>query len=204
MTEDNKQMALDTPGADHVNPPVKQRRNRPQREQRNAEASAGAGAGTGTRRRRRRNELNYSGLMNLEVPFELDPNYEYRWINEGRDRTRLKAKTVDDDWDVVSVEEGADSTQNGCGMVTVGNEGAVVRRAVGETKTGIEHSYLCRKPKDLYELDYNATQERNDRMMRSIQEGRPVTKSGTLDPTNKQDNAYIPEEGIQLAGSFKP
>jgi hypothetical protein len=51
--------------------------------------------------------------------------------------------------------------------------GTVLRRAVGTNQAGqVEYSYLCRKPKDLYEEDHGAIQALNDKRMQAIYEGR--------------------------------
>lgn len=112
------------------------------------------------RERRRRENVDKTRDMKLGIRFDLDPNYEYRWVLDGPDDQRLKRLTIDDDWDVVN-NDGEPSDQPGTG----------VRRAVGERSTGFKYQYLCRKPKDLYDLDHRKGQERNDRMMNHIRQG---------------------------------
>jgi hypothetical protein len=121
-------------------------------------------ADTVKKERRRRDGVDKTHNLKLGIRFELDPNYEYRWINHGVDGQRLKDLTVDDDWDMVSAEgEPSDGP------------GTALRRAVGESKTGPIHAYLCRKPKDLYESDHRKGQKRNDKMMQHIRAGKPPT-----------------------------
>jgi hypothetical protein len=141
-------------------------------------------------RRRRRGDNDATLGLKLGVQFELDPNYEYRWINEGIDGSRLHAKTVKDDWDTLS-ETGEPSD----------SEGGVIRRAVGETKSGPVYAYLCRKPRDLYEEDMAKRQKHNDKLMNEVKQG-PVKDGPGLKAT---DNAYVPAEGISVGGaSYKP
>lgn len=143
--------------------------------------------------RRRRRDTNDQTLgLKLGVQFELDPNYEYRWINEGIDGSRLHAKTVLDDWDTLSTKgEPSDS------------EGAVIRRAVGETKSGATYAYLCRKPKDLYDEDMGKRQKHNDKLMNEVKDG--PSKSADGPGLKAKDNAYVPTEGISVGGvAYKP
>lgn len=122
---------------------------------------------TERRERRRRGSNDLSHQMKLGVGFKLDPDFEYRWINGGLDDQRLHDKTRTDwqgaDWQPLTSDgsEVSDST------------GTVLRRAVGTNQAGqVEYSYLCRKPKDLYEEDHGAIQSLNDKRMQAIFEGR--------------------------------
>jgi hypothetical protein len=142
-------------------------------------------------RRRRRAENDATLGLKLGVQFELDPAYEYRWINEGIDGSRLHAKTVKDDWDTLS-ESGEPSDSEG---------GTVVRRAVGENKSGPVYAYLCRKPRELYDEDMAKRQKHNDKLMNEVKSG-PVKDGPGLKAT---DNAYVPAEGISIGGPvYKP
>jgi hypothetical protein len=122
---------------------------------------------TERRERQRRGSNDLSHQMKLGVGFKPDPNYEYRWINGGLDDQRLHDKTRTDrqgaDWQPLTSDgtEASDST------------GTVLRRAVGTNQAGqVEYSYLCRKPKDLFEEDHGEIQSLNDKRMQAIFEGR--------------------------------
>lgn len=132
-----------------------------------APAPARSRENTEKRARRARGKNDLSHQMKLGVSFDLDPNYEYRWINGGLDDQRFHDKTQTDkqgaDWSPLTSngEEPSDST------------GTVLRRAVGTNQAGqVEYSYLCRKPKNLYEEDHGAIQALNDKRMQAIFEGR--------------------------------
>lgn len=133
------------------------------------------------RERRRRENVDKTRDMKLGFRFKPDPNYEYRWINEGIDNQRFKDLTVDDDWEAVS---DAGEPVNGAG--------SVLRRAVGESKSGPQYAVLCRKPKDWYEADHRKGQARNDKLMSHIRQGKPPTDvSKALKPS---DHVYGAEE----------
>ncbi len=167
-------------------PPPKQRGGRRPRVEAEAdEQPRMTRAETVKRERRRRENVDKMGDLKLGVSFKLDPAYEYRWINGGVDDARLKGKTVDDDWDMVT-KDGEPSD----------GAGAAVRRAVGESKSGFQYAYLCRKPKDLYEEDHRKRQKRDDKMMRSIREGQAQNEPGKNLST--RDHDYVHEEGIHI------
>lgn len=132
-----------------------------------APAPARSRENTEKRSRRARGKNDLSHQMKLGVTFDLDPNYEYRWINGGLDDQRFHDKTRPNqqgaDWSPVTStgEDASDST------------GTVLRRAVGTNQANaVEYSYLCRKPRDLYEEDHGAIQALNDKRMQAIYEGR--------------------------------
>lgn len=118
-------------------------------------------------RRRRRGDNDQSMSLKMAVGFEKDPNYAYRWINEGVDGQRLRDKTVADDWDIVS-DDGEPSN----------DAGSSVRRAVGGTNGAPIYSYLCRKPKELHEEDTRAKQKRNDDLMNAVKGGKAPVQRG--------------------------
>ena len=133
------------------------------------------------RARRRRENVDKTRDLKLGISFELDPGFEYRWINGGVDDQRIKRLTVDDDWERVSVAGAATD-----------DPGASLRRAVSEGPSGPKYAYLCRKAKDWYETDHRKGQERNDKLMRHIRQGKPPTDiSRALQPT---DNVYGAED----------
>ena len=128
-----------------------------------------------TRRRRGSNDLSH--MMKLGVGFKLDPGFEYRWINGGLDDQRLHDKTRTEqqgaDWQPLTSDgqEASDST------------GTVLRRAVGTNQAGqVEYSYLCRKPKELYDEDHGAIQALNDKRMQAIYAGKATAPGETAAP----------------------
>lgn len=127
--------------------------------------------------RRRRRDTGPAAGMKLAVPEELkEPGYEYRWIND--DGRRIHAKTVLDDWDVVSTK-----------AIEGQGEGTPVKRIVGKGEAGQPlHAVLCRKPKQFYQDDKAAEQrvikQREDAMKR----GAPPVPEGLSGPTT-----YIPD-----------
>lgn len=162
----------------------------PQREQVRAEAPAPRAeqerqrptrAEATQRQRRRRENVDKTRDLKLGFSFEPDPGFEYRWINGGVDDQRIKRLTVDDDWERVSVAGEATD-----------DPGGSLRRAVSEGPSGPKYAYLCRKAKDWYEADHRKGQERNDKLMRHIRQGKPPTDiSRSLKST---DNVYGAED----------
>lgn len=138
-------------------------------------------AETVRKERRRRENVDKTGNLKLGFRFKPDPNFEYRWINHGVDGQRINDLTNLDDWDMVTADgEPSDGV------------GTALRRAVGESKSGPIYSYLCRKPKDLYDEDHRKGQARLDKMMKHIRQGRsPTDISRSLKPS---DNVYGAEE----------
>lgn len=169
---------------DNLPPPPASRRARKDDEA--ERTSAPTRAQTEQRARRRRGSLDATSDFRLGVRFKLDPNYEYRWINEGIDGQRLFDKTKQDDWDMVSHnDEPTDAP------------GSALRRAVGQTVSGPVYAYFCRKPKEWHDADRDELQKRNQKMMDNIRQGVPPKEAERgLTP---KDNVYVPDEGIHLA-----
>jgi len=165
-------------------PPPPRRKPRDAEEAPPERVNTRAGEVKAERRRRGTNDVTAS--FKLSMRFTPDPNYEYRWINEGVDGQRLYDKTQNDDWDVVT-KDGEQSD----------GPGSAVRRAVGQTVAGPVYAYLCRKPKSLCEADKRESQRRNDKMMDYIRNGVPPTAPGRA--LSSKDNVYVPEEGIRLS-----
>lgn len=90
----------------------------------------------------------------------LDPAYEYRWINDNA--MRLHDLTVKDDWDLVpdpSKSIKKDGTDLGTAVSTV----------VGKDEHGQAiRAYLARKPKRFVEADMAEKREAIDRTMNRI------------------------------------
>lgn len=145
---------------------------------------------TEKRARRRRGSVDRLGALKLDVdPDILDlENYEHRWINAGIDGARLHAKTVKDDWDVLSSDGEVMDTK-----AASDGEGGVIRRAVGVLDGRTEYAYLCRKPRDLYEEDHRARQKYDDKLMATIHEGRAPVDGGLT------DHDHVHGEGIRIS-----
>lgn len=138
------------------------------------DAPARSRSNTEGRKRRARGSNDLSHQMKLGVGFDLDPNFEYRWINNGLDNQRLYDKTRPDqqggDWIPLTSDgtEVSDAT------------GTALRRAVGPNGAdGVEYATLCCKPKDLYEEDQGLVQAVNDKRMQAIYEGRGAAPGET-------------------------
>ncbi len=127
--------------------------------------------------RRRRRDTSASAGMKLSVPEELkEPGFEYRWIND--DGRRVHAKTVMDDWDVVSTK-----------AIEGQGQGTPVTRIVGKGEAGQPlHAVLCRKPRQLYQEDKAAE-------LRVVKEREDAMKCGaTPSPEGLSGpNTYIPD-----------
>lgn len=146
------------------------------------------------RRARGRNDLSHQ--KKLGVGFTLDPDMNYRWINGGLDNQRLHDLTEEDkvgsDWTPVTktgerVDEESDST------------GTVLRRAVGVNQAGeVEYSYLCCKPKDVYESDRSDLQALNDKRIEAIMRGGRLPGMKAGDSTSV-DQGYDYEANVSGA-----
>ena len=129
--------------------------------------------------RRRREDVTVGRQRNLAVETDLDPAYEYRWINDYPGR--VYNLTVRDDWDVVTGDDRGDKDKS---------LGTSFQRIVGKTD-GLK-AILVRKPKDYYEADRAKAQERIDDTMNAMKRG--ATKGGL----SSADNAYVPDGGISF------
>ena len=118
-----------------------------------------------TQERRRRNPEALKGHRNrlwLDRS-KLDPNFEYRWINN--EPGRIETLTQQDDWEVVADRDRAikaDSTGTG--------SEASVHAGVGEAGAPLR-TVLCRKLKKYYEDDERAKQRLIDETEASIRRG---------------------------------
>jgi hypothetical protein len=136
------------------------------------------------RRRRRSSDFN-GNYMRLGVDENLkDPAYEYRWIND--DRSRLEARTKQDDWDFVDDPAIlADSDKNE-------KTDTRIRRVVGQSQGGAPmYAYLCRKRKEWCDEDRRA---KADRRMQQRQQMIKAQHTGTGGVAEDPRHTYIPEE----------
>jgi len=138
-------------------------------------------------RRRRRDDLGDGRLRNLAVAGDLDPNYEYRWIND--EPGRVHQLTVRDDWDRVTEdmlgERNDKDKQVGSGLERI------VEKASGK------RAILVRKRKDYYVADKAKEQAIVDDQMSDLKKGvAPSNPKGeqVLAPAE----AYVPAGGITI------
>lgn len=138
-------------------------------------------------RRRRRDDMDDGRLRNLAVTGSLDPNYEYRWIND--EPGRVHNLTKQDDWDIVTDEMLGERHEKDRGV------GSGVERVVDRV-TG-KRAFLVRKPKEYFISDRAKAQRRVDEMDQMIKQGHVPAKDGqeTLRPGS---NAYVPAGGISI------
>lgn len=139
-------------------------------------------------RRRRRDDMGDGRLRNLAVAGELDPNYEYRWIND--DPGRVHQLTVRDDWDRVTDEMLGERHEKDRQI------GSGVERVV-ERSTG-KRAILVRKRKDFYVADKLKEQSRVETLESAIKRGQAPSGPNGEQPLSAGDNAYVPAGGISI------
>lgn len=114
----------------------------------------------------------------------LDPNYEYRWVND--DKMRLHALTQQDDWDLVA-DPSKSVKQDGTDL------GSAVSTVVGKDESGQPvRAYLARKLKSFVEEDKAEKREALNRTMNRI--------------TGAEERAKVPHsygEGIRIQEGSK-
>ncbi len=147
------------------------------------------------RERRMRGDIDLSGMLQLGVDTsKLDQeNFVYRFINEGDNGHRLQMM-LRQDWDVCHTGDYSPLETDKPDL------GTAERRPVGKQKSGDpEYAYLCCKRRDWFEADAAKKHEqsvvRTQSIKRGIVEGGPEGAGLT-----KDDNAYIPDEGISISG----
>ncbi len=123
----------------------------------------------------------------LTVTGNMDPNYEYRWIND--EPGRVHNLTKRDDWDVVTDEMLGDRHEKDRGV------GSGVERVVDRV-TG-KRAILVRKPKDFVAEDRAKAQRAVDEMDQMIKHGH-VPAKGDERPLTPGANAYVPAGGIVI------
>ena len=103
--------------------------------------------------RRRRNSETMDGMVGQRLTVEEDKkakDHRYRWIND--DKSRIAAKTEQDDWDLVADEP---------------------RRQVGVKPTGEPlYAHLARKPEEFCVEDEARKQRALDEQMNELAQGR--------------------------------
>lgn len=138
-------------------------------------------------RRRRRDDLGDGRLRNLAVYGTMDPDYEYRWIND--DPGRVFNLTKRDDWDVVSEDMLGERHEKDKGVGT-GVE-RIVDRSSGK------RALLVRKRKDYVLEDRAKAQRRLDELEQEIKRG-VVPPRGDEQPLTSGNGGYVPAGGITI------
>ena len=139
-------------------------------------------------RRRRRDDMGDGRLRNLAVTGHMDPNFEYRWIND--DPGRVHNLTKRDDWDVVTDDQLGERHEKDRGV------GSGVERVVDRV-TG-KRAILVRKPKDYFVEDRAKAQRRVDEIDQMIKRGHVPAGTGDQQPLQPGSNAYVPAGGIVI------
>lgn len=138
-------------------------------------------------RRRRRDDMGDGRLRNLAVTGNMDPNYEYRWIND--DPGRVFNLTKRDDWDVVTDDMLGERHEKDKGV------GSGVERVV-DRATG-KRAILVRKLKEYVAEDRAKAQRRLDEIDSQIKHGM-VPSKGNEKPLQVGVDAYVPAGGISI------
>jgi hypothetical protein len=134
--------------------------------------------------RRRREGLGSERHLKLHVPADMkDKDFEYRWVNNKPGRVRQL--TVQDDWDVVSMD--APDLQ------TSASEGTVMKRTV-DKGTG-EEAILVRKRKEFYQADKMEADKLLDARDEAMRSGPPPSPEGLAG-----SEAYVPGGRNIVAG----
>lgn len=117
------------------------------------------------RANRRRRTDNLGAPTKLGVTGKLDgENFDYRWIKD--DGIRLHQKTVQDDWEIVTQDDGGVKEDAAPALGT----GVAVRSGVNKDGAAL-NLYLCRKPKVLADDDRKAKEEQRQRLEEQIVNG---------------------------------
>lgn len=132
-----------------------------------------------TTRRKKRGGGELTGHRLAVVSSQLDfINFAYRWINNKPGR--IFAKTIEDDWEVVTNDGLKDDG------VDLGNK---VSQIVGSAPDGSALlAFLCRKPKQYYDEDQA---DKSRELDKQLEQMRRATNSGV-------QADYIPHSGIKL------
>jgi hypothetical protein len=135
--------------------------------------------------RRRRDDQGPGRLRNLAIQGNIDPNYEYRFVND--DPGRLYQLTKQDDWDVVNGSDlEPDSKDRGIG--------SKVERVV-DKRTG-KKAVLVRKLKEYYAADKRKEQAAIDATEAVLRRGATPGAKGLS--AEEGASAYVPMGGIQI------
>jgi hypothetical protein len=131
-------------------------------------------------RRRRRDDTVNLGLKLGVSPKFLDPNFNYRWLND--DGGRIEQTTTMDDYDLVD-------DPSKVGKPDADGLGGKVRKVVGKSDTGGPlYAYLARKPIDFYREDQSRKADSIKKTMDAIRMGTPPIEGASV----LGDKGYVP------------
>lgn len=147
--------------------------------------------------RRRRVDTSEGRLRNLAVVGNIDPNYEYRWVND--EPGRIHQLTVLDDYDPVTTDMLGERHEKDKGAGT--NVERVVDKVTGK------RAVLLRKPKQFYVADKAKEQGQLDELEASIKQGGSTSSQGLQ--AQEPGKAYVPQGGIVIqdgrrSGGYTP
>ena len=140
-------------------------------------------------RRRKPGSINAMAGKRLTVDTsKLDPNYEYRWIND--DPGRVYQMTENDDWDIVENHEI---------KTDAAGQGSEVSAIVGKTDSGEgKRAFLVRKLKEWHDEDQAEKQKQVEETDEAIRRGKLA--EADAEAQSMAGHAYVPEAGI----NYKP
>lgn len=134
------------------------------------------------RRRRQFSSAQLAARLGVSPALLDSVRYAYRWINDD-DRSRLHAKTQEDDWDIVH--------NDGSAKEDTADLGTAVSRIVGTKKDGSPmRAYLCRKLMTYFDEDQKAKKAALDLQLADLRRGNSATGESQSD--------YIPSTGIRI------
>lgn len=131
----------------------------------------------------RKERIPVNGARDILTVKDKDPNYEYRWVLDTPGRL---IRFQDGGWEVVTddLEVGQKAVDTPSGKV-----GSAITKHMGGNKIGI----LMRIPKEWYDEDQMAKQNKVDSLEDSMQED---LRQGKFPGSGSQDRgSYIPEGG---------
>lgn len=137
-------------------------------------------------RRRRREDITIGRMRNLAIEGDLDPRYEYRWIND--EPGRVYNLTKRDDWDIVTNELLGARSEKDKGV------GSSVERIAG--KSDGKRCVLVRKLKDYYVADKAKEQGLIDETEGAMKRGKTNSPDGLRE--SEGDKSYVPSGGINI------
>lgn len=146
------------------------------------------------RRRRQPDSLNRLVGSNLGLPDEcVDPEYHYHWINDIRGRPQNL--TSSDDYEVVTMDMLEETARQKRAEFTL-NRDAYQTGIAGGISRVVERdgtrAVLLRKPKDLYDYDYEEMVAQRQAMMEQrVFHG--VTDMEVDGQSESLENAYVPK-----------
>ncbi len=127
----------------------------------------------------RKERIPVNGARDILTVRNKDPNFEYRWVNDTPGRLQ---RFMDGGWEVVT-----DDLQVGQKSVDSPSKlGSAITKNVGRSTVGV----LMRVPKEWYDEDQMAKQDKVDALEASMQED---LRQGFIPGT--RERGYIPQDG---------